>query len=367
MANNTFVGFPNGQGESGVTAADTCHELQPITTWDRQGYYTITRRWRGPIDALKNFSQGGVNNKDHDGTYLSGANGIIPGGAGRDGAIKTDLQRDEGGQTGIFSATWVTSDLTKGLGTGSLNGPGALTGRGLTSVDQYQESSIWELDGNDLEKNVYESDILKKCETEINADATGAGNGFSARVKEAIENYLKGIDGNGDPMLDPYGTKFDLPDYFGATSQIPLSSLVAPQASVTGGASLYEDLQNLCKFILQGQESFTVSQYVLRNTKTTQYTSSLLPHYANVNRIWTTANITTLMAGETRPIDPPTSTVANTLPLLGVIGSTAFATSKWLYRTPDVKQLGNGKWQITKEWFEGDEINTSTYKAYGVT
>ncbi len=364
MANTTFVGFNLPASGQSTTESEVVRELQPVTTWNRDGNYTVTRRWRGPIEALKNFSDGGSSNADYAGTYFTGTTGIVLGGAGRDGAISTDLARDEGGQLGVFSATWVTSNLDSALWTGA---PATTATRGGTSGDQYQESSIWELDGNDLEKNVYESDVLKKCETEINADATGAGNGFAARVKEAIENYLKGIDGDGDPMLDPYGTKFDLPDYFGPTSQIPLSSLVAPQASITGGASLYEDLQNLCKFILQGQESFTVSQFVLRNTKTTQYTSSLLPHYANVNRIWTTANIKTLMAAETKTIDPPTSIVDYTLPLLGVIGSTAFATSKWLYRTPEVQQLGNGKWQITKEWFEGDEINTSTYKAYGVT
>ena len=342
MANNTFVGFPNGQGESGVTAADTCHELQPITTWDRQGYYTITRRWRGPIDALKNFSQGGVNNKDHDGTYLSGANGIIPGGAGRDGAIKTDLQRDEGGQTGI------------------LNGPGALTGRGATSGDQYQESSLWFLDGNDLEKNIYESDIVKTAQEKLNAHTTETGNGFAARLRLAITNYQNGKDKNGTALADPYQKKFDLSDYFNG-----VLTILAGQASITGGTNLQTDVESLCEDILKGQEGFTVSQFVLRNTKTTQYNSALTPHYANVNRIWTTANITTLMAGETRPIDPPTSTVANTLPLLGVLG-TLFSTSKWLYRTPDVQQLGDGKWQITKEWFEGDEISTNTYKTYGV-
>ena len=52
-----------------------------------------------------------------------------------------------------------------------------------------------------------------------------------------------------------------------------------------------------------------------------------------------------------RPIAPPTSTVAYTLPLIGLLG-TVFSTSTWLYRTPDVQELSNGKWQITREWWE---------------
>ena len=86
----------------------------------------------------------------------------------------------------------------------------------------------------------------------------------------------------------------------------------------------------------------------------------LVPYYGNVNQIWSTSDITTAMAAQTRPIDPPTSTVANTLPLLGVLG-TIFSTSKWLYRTPDVQQLGNGKWQITREWWETTDFSTVLY------
>ena len=71
------------------------------------------------------------------------------------------------------------------------------------------------------------------------------------------------------------------------------------------------------------------------------------------------------MAAETRAIDPPTSAVAYTIPLLGGLG-TIFSSSVWLYRTPDVQQMNNGKWQVTKEWWEGAEIAESSYKNYGV-
>jgi hypothetical protein len=131
--------------------------------------------------------------------------------------------------------------------------------------------------------------------------------------------------------------------------------------------TLLDDLKVACGDILRGQEAFTISQYVLRNTKTTQYTSSLAAHLANVNRVWTTANIKTLMTAETRAIDPPTSGTNYDIPLLGVLGSSdIFAASKWLYRTPDIQELSNGKWQITKEFWEGADISLSTYKAYGV-
>jgi hypothetical protein len=370
MPNNVFVGFPNGGTGSDYRDADSVKELQPVTTWTRDGNYQVTRRWRGTVEALEYFSNGGVSNKDFSGTYFTGASGILPGGAGRDGAISTNLQRDEGGQLGIFSATWVTSDLNSALWTGAPTNPAT---RGATSGDQYQESSIWTLDGNDIEKSVYDCQIMRKVEKSI-SDASGdpfLGLGFPGRIRRAIELYQQGLDKNGDSLGNNWmkTSPFLLTDYFGSTSEEPLkyiydvSTYGTYATSIAGNANLYIDLKILCEDIMRGQEAFSLSQYVLRNTKTTQYNSALLPSYTYINYVWETSDITTLMAAETRTIDPPTSTVANTLPLIGVLG-TVFSTSKWLYRTPDVQQLGNGKWQITKEFWEASEISTSTYKAH---
>jgi len=354
MANNTFVGF-NFPSSSTTSSTDSqvVRELQPVTTWNRDGGYTVTRRWRGPIDSLVAFSNGGSGEADYHGTYFTGATGIVPGGAGRDGAVSTDLVREDGGQLGVFSATWVTSDISTALGNP------AAAGRTAASGDLYQESSIWTLDGNDIEKDLFDCPVVKAC-----ADALGSGGyGFAGRCKKAIENYRNGLDEVGDPLTDPAGTSFLWISYLDGADVTTLSG----QSSILGNANLFIDLGDVAEDALKGAAAFSYSQYVLRNVKTVQYTSSILPHYENVNRIWTTANITTLLAAETtgggRPIDPPTSIVAYTLPVLGVLG-TVLNFSKWLYRTPDVQQLNNGKWQITREWWEGTEIATSCYRVY---
>ena len=346
MANNTFVGFPHGQGDTGIDAADVVKEIQPLTSWNRDGGYTVTRRWRGPIDALKNFSDGGASNADYAGTHFTGTSGILLGGAGRDGAVTTELERDEGGQTGTFSATWVTSSITSALGN-----PGA-AGRTGTSGDQYQESSLWFLDGNDLEKNILECPEMAIIVADV---STAQQKGFAGRVQDAVDLYRARQDKDGNALSNPFETAFDIENYFD-TSAAPWTDLTTANK---------DKLKTICDEMLKGVEAFTVSQYVLRNTITTQYTSEvaaqvLVPYYGNVNQIWSTSDITTAMAAQTRPIDPPTSTVANTLPLLGVLG-TIFSTSKWLYRTPDVQQLGNGKWQITREWWETTDFSTVLY------
>ena len=337
MANSTLVGFTS------TTNSNQCKEIQPLTSWTRDGNYRVTRRWRGPIDSLKNFSDGGSGN-----AYFTGASGILPGGAGMDGAISTDLTRDEGGLLGTFSATWVSSDLSSVLGD-----PRA-AGRTGTSGDQYQDSSLWFLDGNDLEKSIWECPVMK---TIISGITTATQrNGFAARVQAAIDEYKSGNDKDGSGVADYYEKDFKITDYFG---------LVVPPYSELSTANRTA-LDLLCEDVLKGVESFTVSQYVLRNTVTIQYASTvgaqvLAPYYVDVNKIWETSDITTAMAAQTRPIDPPTSTVAFTLPLIGLLSGSPFSGYKWLYRTPDVQQLGNGKWQITREWWETTDYSTVLY------
>lgn len=354
MANNTFVGFPHGQSDTGIDAADVVKELQPVTTWNRNGGYTVTRRWRGPIDALVNFSDGGASNADFDGTYFNGPSGILLGGAGRDGAISTNLQRDEGGQLGIFSATWVTSNIASALGN-----PRA-AGRSGTSGDQYQDSSLWTLDGNDLEKSLFECpkmlDILNEIENDTTGTScTGGQLGLTARIRASMEDFKSGKDKDGNGIDDYFEKTYQVADYFDIDS-CPLVALSTTQLN---------NLEAICQDYMKGVEAFTISQYVLRNTKTVQYNSgvaavALIPYYADVNKIWNTSDITALMLADTRPIDPPISVTNYDIPLIGVLG-TVFNTSKWLYRTPDVQELSNGKWQVTREWWESTDYSVALY------
>jgi hypothetical protein len=259
---------------------------------------------------------------------------------------------------GTFTATWVTSNLTSAQWTGAPTAPAT---RAATSGDQYQESSQWTLDGNDLEKSIYQCDIITICAKALDDNTPDSGNGLGARIRRAVDLYVSGRDKANAPLSDPFAKAFQLADYLDG-----IMTILSGEDSVTkpSPATLQGDLEDLCVDILNGQDSFTISQYVLRNTKTVPYTSSIIPAYAKVQRVWDTSDITALMTAETRAIDPPTSVVNFTLPLLGVLGSAIFSASKWLYRTPDVQQMNNGKWQITKEWWEGSQISVFTYQAY---
>ena len=225
---------------------------------------------------------------------------------------------------------------------------------GSTSGDLYQESSMWFLDGNDLEKNILECKPMAAIIADIST--TAQRDGFPSRVQAAVDDYKAGKDKDGNSIPDYWEKKFAASDYFD-TGEKPYNELSA--GSIT-------NLNLICQEMFKGVEAFTVSQYVLRNTVTTQYTSAigavaLAPYYVDVNTIWDTSDITAMMTAGTRPIDPPTSTVPFTLPLIGLLSGSPFSTYKWLYRTPDVQQLGNGKWQITREWWETTDYSTVLY------
>lgn len=181
-------------------------------------------------------------------------------------------------------------------------------------------------------------------------------NGFASRVQAAIDKYKSGEDKDDSLVADYYEHAFDIEEYFDTGA--------APYSELSGGSKTA--LKAICEDVLKGVEAFTVSQYVLRNTITLQYASTagaqvLAPYYDDVNKIWETSDITAAMTAMTRPIDPATSTVAFTLPLIGLLSSSPFSGYKWLYRTPDVQQLGNGKWQITREWWETTDYSTVLY------
>ena len=353
MANSTFIGFnfPSSSTTS-YTDSQVVREIQPITTWNRDGGYTVTRRWRGPIDSLVAFSNGGSGEADFHGTYFSGTSDAPTstlGGAGKDGAISPNLERDEGGRLGTFTATWVSSNIATRLTSG-----GRVPSDGSTSGDLYQESSLWILDGNDLEKNILECPAMKAIIADI--DTADQRDGFPSRVQAAVDDYKAGSDKDKNSIPDYWEKSFDLVDYF-TEADPPWSELSAGSITALG---------LICEDMFKGVEAFTISQYVLRNTVTTQYTSAigavaLAPYYADVNTIWDTSDITTMMTAGTRPIDPPSSTVPFTLPLIGLLSGSPFSTYKWLYRTPDVQQLGNGKWQITREWWETTDYSTILY------
>lgn len=166
-------------------------------------------------------------------------------------------------------------------------------------------ADLWELDGNDLEKSIWE---LPKVKTEIERteDLTER-----AAVRYNIEQFVRGesTDGATTPA------NFD-PDVY----------------------------TSLLKSLISGVEAFPVSTYVLRRTITLPAKTTLAPAFQYSNQIFTTAS---LVAYET--------TIPANL-------TSALPVGYWQKKTPTAAQQADGRWVYRVEYWWSEEFDEFLYE-----
>lgn len=167
-------------------------------------------------------------------------------------------------------------------------------------------NDLWELDGNDMEKSIWELPKIRR-ELEKTLDVWER-----AQVRANIEALVRGDSEDG--ATTP--SNFDPAVYTGL-----ISSLIS------------------------GVEAFPISTYVLRRTLTLPALTTLAPGFANSNRIYTTAQ---LLAFET---SIPTN-LGNTLP-----------TGYWQKKTPTASQQSDGRWVYRVEYWWAEEYDPFIYEA----
>lgn len=167
-------------------------------------------------------------------------------------------------------------------------------------------ADLWEIDGNDLEKSIWELPAVK-TQMERTTDLEER-----ARIRYNIEQFVKGeaTDGATTPA------NFD--------------------------SSVYTAL---IKSLLSGVESFPVSTYVLRRTITVPAGTTLSPVFTNSNRIYTTA---ALLAFETTI----PSNLRSDLP-----------GGFWQKKTPTAGQQSDGRWQYRVEYWYAEDFDEFIYEA----
>ncbi len=166
-------------------------------------------------------------------------------------------------------------------------------------------ADLWELDGNDLEKSIWE---LPKVKTEINktTDLTER-----SAIRYNIEQFVRGE-----------GTE-------GATTPANFDP---------------EVYTALLKSLISGVESFPVSTYVLRRTITLPANTALAPAFDYSNQIFTT---TTLLNYETTI----PGNLKNTLP-----------AGYWQKKTPTAAQQSDGRWVYRVEYWWAEEFDEFLYE-----
>jgi hypothetical protein len=179
----------------------------------------------------------------------------------------------------------------------------ATTAAGVAPSSDGKIEDYWELEGNDIEKSLWEH-------PKVVAVTGSYTTGQLVTLRGQVEDILSGKAGATEPS----------------------------------GA----DVQEMVKRLARGTEAFSKSAHVLRHTLTVTRASTLYAAHTNVNKRFTYAQITTA--------EP-------TLAAAGLIAASGLTALVWLKRTPRVRAVDSGLWELEQEYWGGDDIDTWIYDA----
>jgi len=254
--------------------AELITELDPDYRWDPQSGLTVTRKWKGAkadIIAQEPFM--------------------------RSRGMQTDVEHDEEGGWSILRATGIPES----------HGDGELT-------------TVWTLDGNDLEKSIWEHPKISR-QLALITDPDKA-----ITLRQMIEAFISGTT-----VVDDNEEEFK-----------PTQAEILQFASDIGVGFDTFVLSEFLGALARGVEAFTVSQYVLRREIVVPRYTNIRPAYSYVGQLLYTR---TMASFENIPDD-----LGFDLP-----------DGIWLKRTPTRTLVAIDKWQITQEWWHADDYDKFSY------
>lgn len=145
-------------------------------------------------------------------------------------------------------------------------------------------TSVWNILGNELEKDLWEKPEIKYIMDAVKAQGgTTSGAHGCVILRGAVDSYLRG------------NTTYSYKDYLGADFTINLTLdeilLLATQLTELAPGDVtpfnVSNLSSLIESLAKGVEKFPVSQWVLEHTQTGPVTSSLRGVTDNTNRVHT--------------------------------------------------------------------------------
>jgi hypothetical protein len=179
-------------------------------------------------------------------------------------------------------------------------------------------NDLWELDGNDLEKDYWSAPAVNAWLGDLNLTQR-------ANVRAIVERYVReggketefrddvsiALGGDGLPIVSPASD---------AILDLIVSDLVA------------------------GTQSFAVSAYVLRRSITVPAGTNIGPSFSNANKIFTSAQLVSVEP--TIPLN-----LRATLP-----------DGYWQKKTPSASQQPDGRWVYRVEYWWAEEYSTMLYE-----
>lgn len=179
-------------------------------------------------------------------------------------------------------------------------------------------NDLWELDGNDLEKDYWNAPSVKEF--------LSVGNSLQkADVKRIVETFVR-EGGDVDDM----------------TREVARALTVGARNTLTAEEDAILNL--IVADLVAGTQSFAVATYVLRRTVTVPAGTTLAPSFGNANKIFTSAQ---LVATET------------TIPLNL---RASLPDGYWQKKTPTASQQPDGRWVYRVEYWWAEEYSTMLYE-----
>jgi len=189
-------------------------------------------------------------------------------------------------------------------------------------------SDQWSLDGNDLEKSIWEfPEIASQFETLILNPQNGEENLKMINVlRNMCESYAKG--------------EVTYNDVNGQSQTLSLEAI----KTVSDGLGIpWLTMSKIVASLALHTDTFLVSQWVLRRTTVIAANSTIKPALRNINKVFTTQQL--------RDIEGVPGTIRFDLP-----------EGEWLKRTPTFEQTAADKWTIKQEWWHADKWNEFLYE-----
>lgn len=187
-------------------------------------------------------------------------------------------------------------------------------------------ATVWELVGNDMEKELWTLPEVKRV---MDIITTVHG---KAVIRKLIEDWVKGdveaeLD-NGETLTLNEANIRSMANLYGITSTNDQTILI-----------------ELANNLVQGVQSWTISQFVVRRTVTIASNAgdSLKPAYDNVNKVMDDATF--------NATESPPATLKFRIP-----------EGYFLKRTPTVRQVAADKWEVVNEWWHADDYSELIYE-----
>ena len=179
-------------------------------------------------------------------------------------------------------------------------------------------NDLWELDGNDLEKDYWNASAVKEF-------LSGATLLQRAIVRKTVEEYVR--EG---------GSESDLKRDVAIALSFAQNTILLPAEEAI--------LELIVKDLVSGIQSYAEAAYVLRRTVTVPAGTTLAPSFGNANKIFTSAQ---LVATET------------TIPLNL---RASLPGGYWQKKTPTASQQPDGRWSYRVEYWWAEEYSTMLYE-----